>query len=209
MKKSYLLIIGLLVLVLIVVFSYSGTFNKAVGLQEGTDEAWSNVQTDYQRRADLIPNLVAVVQEAAEKEKEIFTEVTRARSGLPSKEEVADLKNRIANAKNPQELQQLEKTLKSNEKAGQTFLNVAVEAYPTLKSQDGFKKLQDQLEGTENRISTSRKRYNESIKSYNIHIRGFFNSMILNPEEFPKKEGFQASAGSDKAVDVREEQKRN
>ena len=209
MKKSYLLIIGILVLVLIVVFSYSGTYNGAVALQEGTDEAWSNVQTDYQRRADLIPNLVAVVQEAAEKEKEIFTEVTRARSGLPSKEEVADLKSRIANAKNPQELQQLEKTLKSNEKAGQTFLNVAVEAYPTLKSQDGFKKLQDQLEGTENRISTSRKRYNEAIKSYNIHIRGFFNSMVLNTEEFPKKEGFQASVGSENAVDVREEMKRD
>ncbi len=144
MKKSYLLIIGILVLVLIVVFSYSGTYNKAVGLQE-TLEAWSNVQTDYQRRADLIPNFLAIDEEAAEKEKEIFTEVTRARSGLPSKEEVADLKSRIANAKNPQELQQLEKTLKSNEKAGQTFLNVAVEAYPTLKSQDGFKKLSEEL----------------------------------------------------------------
>jgi len=197
MKKSYLVIIGILVLVLVVVFSYSGTYNKAVALQEGTYEAWNNVQTDYQRRADLIPNLVSVVQKAADEEKEIFTEVTRARSGLPSKEEIADLKNQIANAKTPAQLQQLESVLKSNEKAGQTFLNVAVEAYPILKSQDGFKKLQDQLEGTENRISTSRKRFNESIKSYNIYIRGFFTSMILNTEEFPKKEGFQASAGAE------------
>ena len=199
MKKSYLLIIGILVLVLIVVFSYSGTYNGAVALQEGTDAAWSNVQTDYQRRADLIPNLVSVTEKASDSEKEIFTEVTRARSGLPSKEEVADLKNQIANAKTPAQLQQLESVLKSNEKAGQTFLNVAVEAYPEIRSTKLFENLQYELSGTENRISTARKRYNESIRSYNIHIRGFFNSMILNAEEFPKKEGFQASVGAENA----------
>ena len=123
MKKSYLVIIGILVLVLVVVFSYSGIFNKAVGLQEGTDEAWSNIQTTYQRRADLIPNLVAVTEKASDSEKEIYTEVTRARKGLPSKEEVADLKTKIADAKTPAQLQQLESILKSNEQAGQTFLN--------------------------------------------------------------------------------------
>jgi LemA protein len=203
MKKSYLVIIGILVLVLVVVFSYSGTFNQAVALQEGTDEAWSNIQTTYQRRADLIPNLVAVTKEASDSEKEIFTEVTRARSGLPSKEEIADLKTQIANAKTPAQLQQLESVLKSNEKAGQTFLNVAVEAYPNIKSTDLFKNLQFELSGTENRISTARKRYNETIKSYNIYIRGFFTSMILNAEEFPKKEGFQANAGAENAPDVK------
>ena len=203
MKKSYLVIIGILVLVLVVVFSYSGTYNEAVGLQEGTDEAWSNIQTTYQRRADLIPNLVAVTEKASDSEKEIFTELTRARSGLPSKEEVADLKTKISNAKTPAQLQQLESVLKSNEKAGQTFLNVAVEAYPEIKSTKLFENLQFELSGTENRISTARKRYNETIKSYNIFIRGFFTSMILNAEEFPKKEGFQATVGSKKAPDVK------
>ena len=111
MKKSYLVIAGILVLVLVVVFSYSGTYNEAVGLQEGTDEAWSNIQTTYQRRADLIPNLVAVTEKASDSEKEIFTELTRARSGLPSKEEVADLKTKIADAKTPAQLQQLESIL--------------------------------------------------------------------------------------------------
>ena len=203
MKKSYLVIAGILVLVLVVVFSYSGTYNEAVGLQEGTDEAWSNIQTTYQRRADLIPNLVAVTEKASDSEKEIFTELTRARSGLPSKEEVADLKTKISNAKTPAQLQQLESILKSNEQAGQTFLNVAVEAYPEIKSTKLFENLQFELSGTENRISTARKRYNETIKSYNIFIRGFFTSMILNAEEFPKKEGFQATAGSEKAPDVK------
>lgn len=203
MKKSYLVIAGILVLVLVVVFSYSGTYNEAVGLQEGTDEAWSNIQTTYQRRADLIPNLVAVTEKASDSEKEIFTELTRARSGLPSKEEVADLKTKISNATTPAQLQQLESVLKSNEKAGQTFLNVAVEAYPEIKSTKLFENLQYELSGTENRISTARKRYNETIKSYNIFIRGFFTSMILNAEEFPKKEGFQASQGSEKAPDVK------
>lgn len=203
MKKSYLVIIGVLVLVLVVVFSYSGIFNKAVGLQEGTDEAWSNIQTTYQRRADLIPNLVAVTEKASDSEKEIYTEVTRARKGLPSKEEVADLKTKIADAKTPAQLQQLESILKSNEQAGQTFLNVAVEAYPEIKSTKLFENLQFELSGTENRISTARKRYNETIKSYNTYIRGFFTSMILNTEEFPKKEGFQANTGAENVPDVK------
>jgi len=78
-----------------------------------------------------------------------------------------------------------------------------VEAYPEIKSTKLFENLQFELSGTENRISTARKRYNETIKSYNIFIRGFFTSMILNAEEFPKKEGFQATEGSEKAPDVK------
>ena len=92
MKKSYLVIIGILVLVLVVVFSYSGTYNKAVGLQETLDQSWNDVGAAYQRRADLVPQLVATVKGAAENEKGIVTEVTLARAG-------------IVNAKTPEDME--------------------------------------------------------------------------------------------------------
>ncbi len=192
MKKSYIIIGSIILFLLIILFSYRGIYNNAVSLQEGVDESWGNVQATYQRRADLIPQLVDVVMGAVEKEGQIVTDVTRARTGLPSSSEIEDLKNQIANADSPEKLQLLEKQLKSNDKSAQAFLNVAVEAYPNLKSIDGYEALQDQLEGTENRIGKARKDYNEAIKKYNSHIRGFFTKMVLNSEEFPKKKGFEA-----------------
>lgn len=182
MKKSYLLIIGLLVLGLIVVFSYSGTFNKAVGLQETLDQSWNDVGAAYQRRADLVPQLVATVKGAAENERGILTEVTQARAG-------------IVNAKTPQDMELMGKKIN-------TAINLAFEAYPQIRSTENFGVLQAQLEGTENRINKARTDFNGTVKSYNTHIRGFFNSMILNPEEFPKKEGFQPKAGAENATKV-------
>ncbi|MDG1842036.1 MAG: LemA family protein [Crocinitomicaceae bacterium] len=202
MKKSYLIIGGIALLIIIAIGSYASTYNKAVGLQEEVDAQWGNVNNTYQRRLDLIPNLVKVVKSAADKEKEIFESVTRARSGLPSTKELESLKNDIKNAKDPAALQKLEQQLQANEKAAQTFLNVAVEAYPNLKSIEGFKGLQVQLEGTENRINKARDDYNGSVKNYNTHIRGFFASMILNKEEFKKKTAFKAQAGAENAVDI-------
>ena len=205
MKKSYLIIGGIILVIIIAIGSYASTYNKAVGLQEEVDAQWGNVNNTYQRRIDLIPNLVNVVKKAAKSEKDIFESVTRARSGLPSTEELTSLKNDIKNAKDPATLQKLEQQLQSNEKAAQTFLNVAVEAYPNLKSTEGFARLQQQLEGTENRINTARDRFNESVKNYNVLIRGFFTSMILNKEEFPKKSQFEAQSGAENAPTIMEE----
>tara|TARA_B100000524_G_scaffold342899_1_gene238411 strand:- start:1374 stop:1973 length:600 start_codon:yes stop_codon:yes gene_type:complete len=182
MKKSILLIIGVLVLVLIVVFSYSGMYNKAVGLQETLDQSWNDVGAAYQRRADLVPQLVATVKGAAENEKGILTQVTQARAG-------------IVNAESPQDMEMLGKKIN-------TAINLAFEAYPQIRSTENFGALQAQLEGTENRINKSRKDYNATVKQYNTYIRGFFTSMILNAEEFPKKEGFQANAGAENAPEV-------
>ncbi len=201
MKKSYIIIGSIILFLLIVLFSYRGMYNNAVSLQEDVDKTWNNVQTTYQRRADLIPQLVDVVMGAAKKEGQIVTEVTRARAGLPSSTEIEDLKNQIASADSPEKLQLLEKQLKSNEKSAQAFLNVAVEAYPNLKSIEGYQALQGQLEGTENRINKARTDYNESIKNYNTHIRGFFTKMFLNSEEFPKKTGFEADKGAENRTD--------
>lgn len=197
MKKSYIVIGSILLFLLIILLSYRSIYNNAVSLQETVDETWNNVQVTYQRRADLIPQLVDVVMGATKNEKEIVTEVTRARAGLPSQEEIEMLKAEIKNADSPEKLSLLEAKLKSNDRAAQAFLNVAVEAYPNLKSIEGFNSLQGQLEGTENRISKARSDYNESIKKYNSHIRGFFARMVINSEEFPRKTGFEADKGAE------------
>jgi len=183
MKKSYLIIGGIALIIIIAIGSYASTYNKAVGLQEGVNNKWGDVQSSYQRRADLVPQLVATVKGAAENEKEILVTVTKARSG-------------IVNAKTPKDMELLGKEIN-------TAINLAFERYPQIKSTENFGKLQAQLEGTENRINKARDDYNESVKGYNTHIRGFFSSMILNKEEFPKKESFKANAGSENAPKVK------
>ena len=190
MKRSYVILGVIGAVILFAFLGYYNAYNKAVKLQEGVDEKWGNVQSAYQRRADLVPNLVEIVKGAANNEKEILTKVTQARAGMVG---VAD---EISNAKNPQQLEMLGKKIN-------TAINLAYEAYPQSRSTENFQGLQAQLEGTENRINRERDLYNESIKEYNTHIRGFFNSMFLNKEEFPKKEGFKAAAGAEKAPSVK------
>jgi LemA protein len=190
MKRSYVVLGVIGAIILFAFLGYYNSYNKAVKLQEGVDEKWANVQSVYQRRADLVPNIVKIVMEAANNEKEILIKVTEARSGMVG---VAD---EIKNAKNPQQLEMLGKKIN-------TAINLAYEAYPQIRSTDGFIEFQKQLEGTENRINRERDLFNESVKEYNTHIRGFFNRMFLSSEEFPKKEGFKAAAGSEKAPEVK------
>lgn len=190
MKRSYVVLGVIVAIILFAFLGYYNSYNKAVKLQEGVDEKWGNVQSAYQRRADLVPNLVEIVKGAANNEKEILIKVTQARAGMVG---VAD---EISNAKNPQQLEMLGKKIN-------TAINLAYEAYPQIRSTENFQGLQMQLEGTENRINRERDLYNESIKEYNTHIRGFFNKMFLSGEEFPKKEGFKAAAGAEKAPDVK------
>jgi LemA protein len=182
MKKGVIAIIVLAVIGLIVFMMYRSSYNTAVSLQENVDEKWGDVGATYQRRADLIPQLVATVKGAAANEKEILTRVTEARAG-------------IVNAKTPEEMDIMGKKIN-------TAINLAFEAYPQIRSTQNFSDLQTQLEGTENRISVARQNYNTAVKEYNSHIRGFFNSMFLNKETFAKKEPFRESPGSDKAPKV-------
>lgn len=170
------------VLGLFVLLAYRSSYNKAITYQEEVDKSWGDVGASYQRRADLVPQLVATVKGAANNEKEILTRVTEARAG-------------IVKAKTPGDFEMLGKEIN-------TAINLAFEAYPQIRSTQNFADLQSQLEGTENRIVKAREDYNESVKTYNSHIRGFFNSMFLNAETFPKKEAFKPSAGSDVAPKV-------
>lgn len=189
MKKSYIIIGGILFLILIAVFAYRSAYNTAVNLQEGVDQAWGDVQSSYQRRADLVPQLVETVKGAAKNEREILTKVTEARSGITG------INDEILNAKNPEQMEVLGKKIN-------TAINLAYEAYPQIRSTENFGALQAQLEGTENRINKARNDYNATIKTYNTHIRGFFTSMMLNKEEFPKKEAFKAAQGAENAPKV-------
>jgi LemA protein len=167
----------------------TGVYDSAISSQEGVNEAFANVQTQYQRRADLIPNLVATVKEAAENEKGILTRVTEARAGITS-------------AQTPEDLEIAGRKIN-------TAINLAFEAYPQIRSTENFKDLQSQLEGTENRISVARERYNEAVKKYNSYVRGYFKKMALNmfgeDEDFTPKKGFTASEAAQDAPSVSEE----
>jgi LemA protein len=189
MKRSYVVLGVIGAIILFAFLGYYNSYNKAVKLQEGVDEKWGNVQSAYQRRADLVPNIAKIVMKAANNEKEILIKVTEARSGMVG---VAD---EIKNAKNPQQLEMLGKKIN-------TAINLAYEAYPQIRSTEGFIEFQKQLEGTENRINRERDLFNESVKEYNTHIRGFFNRMLLNKEEFSKKVSFSADAGAEKAPEI-------
>ena len=182
MKRSYLVIIGLVVFGFIILLAYRSSYNKAITYQEDVDKSWGDVGASYQRRADLVPQLVATVKGAAENEKEILTRVTEARAG-------------IVKAQTPEDMELLGKEIN-------TAINLAFEAYPQIRSTENFGALQAQLEGTENRINKARSDYNEAVKNYNSHIRGFFNSMFLSSETFPKKEAFKAAEGSEVAPTV-------
>ncbi len=182
MKKVLLIVGGLLLLVFIIFMMYRSTYNTAIKLQETVDQKWGDVGATYQRRADLIPQLVATVKGAAANERGILTQVTEARAG-------------IVKAKTPEEMDMAGKKIN-------TAINLAFEAYPQIRSTENFQNLQAQLEGTENRIAIARKDYNGAVKEYNSHIRGFFNSMFLNSETFAKKDVFKESPGSEKAPEV-------
>ena len=166
----------------------TGIYDSAVKSQENVNEAFGNVQAAYQRRADLIPNLVATVKEAAENERGILTEVTQARAG-------------ITNAQTPEDLEIAGRRIN-------TAINLAFEAYPQIRSTENFKDLQSQLEGTENRINVARQRYNETVKEYNSYVRGYFKKMALNmfggDEDFTPKKGFEAAAGAENAPSVQD-----
>lgn len=190
MKPIYVVLTAIAGILLIAFLGYYNLFNSAVKLQEGVNEKWSNVQSAYQRRADLVPNLVETVKGAAKNEQEILTKVTQARAGI------VGINEEITNAKNPEQLEVLGKKIN-------TAINLAYEAYPQIRSTENFQGLQVQLEGTENRINRERDLYNESVKEYNTHVRGFFASMFLNAEKFPVKEGFKAAAGAEKAPNVK------
>lgn len=184
---------ALLVLALILGVATMGTYNRLVGLDESVDTAWSQVENVYQRRADLIPNLVETVRGARDFEQETFTQVAeaRARAGQISFDQ----------APTPEQLQQYQQA-QGELGAALSRLLVTVERYPELRATEAFRDLLAQLEGTENRIAVERRRYNETAREYNTARRSFPTNLIAGMFGFDAKAYFESEPGADRVPDV-------
>ncbi len=191
MKKGAIILIVIGVVFVALFMSFKSSFNGMTLKQEDVSSAWSNVENQYQRRADLIPNLVNTVKGYAEHESSTLTEVTKARAE-------ATKVNLNVDQLDEQSLAAFNKAQGALSSALSKLLVVS-ERYPDLKANENFRDLQAQLEGTENRISTERGRFNESVKSYNTYIRMFPRNMIASMFGFMPKAYFSAEAGSEKA----------
>lgn len=187
----------LVILVIIIGLSFAGTYNKLVGLGQEVDKSWAEVENQYQRRADLVPNLVATVQGAANFEKETLTAVTQARASVGR----ATVEAGKAPT-DPQALAQYEAAQNQLGAALQRLLVVS-ERYPDLKANASFRDLQAQLEGTENRITVARGRFNEAAQSYNTVLKRFPTNLIAGMFGFKERPYFKAiTPGAEKAPAV-------
>jgi len=195
MKKSWI-IIGVIVLVVIIFYSmFKGTYNNMVTKSESVDAQWSQVENVYQRRADLIPNLVNTVKGYATHEKETLEGVVEARAKATSV-------NIDASNLNPQSMQAFQHA-QDGLSGALSKLMVVVEKYPDLKANQNFLDLQAQLEGTENRIAVERKKFNETVRVYNTYIKTFPNNILSGMFGFANKPYFKAQQGSEKAPEVK------
>jgi LemA protein len=191
MRRGLWIAVGVVVVIvlagLLVFGSYVSARNQMVSMQEGVSEQWANVQSQLQRRADLIPNLVATVKGYATHEETVFGEVDKAREALLA-------------AKDPQSSIQANSQLDG----ALGHLLAVVENYPNLKANENFLQLQDQLEGTENRINVERERYNKALRDYNTYVRQFPNNIWASMAGFKENNTFfQASPQSQNAPQVK------
>src|ERR1051326_915837 len=182
-------VLGLIVVIIVVMAA--GGYNRLVGLSQNVDKQWAQVQNVYQRRADLIPNLVSTVSGAANFEKSTLTEVTSARAS------VGQVKISPSHAPdNPAKLAEFDRA-QSQLSSALSRLLVVVERYPELKAPENFKELQAQLEGTENRISVERGRFNEAVQSYNAAVKSFPALLFARTLGFTEKPYFTATPGAE------------
>lgn len=194
MRKFLPWIIGIGIIIILFMWA-KGINNTAVTLNQNIEESWGNVQTSYQRRNDLIGNLVNTVKGYAEHEKTTLTAVIEARAKATSV--TVDPSNIT-----PEQLAAFN-SAQSGVSSSLSRLLVSVEQYPNLKADQSFLKLQDELASTENQILTARTRFNEAVKPYNNHIKIFPNSLFAGIFGFKEKTYFAASEGADKPVEVK------
>jgi LemA protein len=177
---------------LIIGFSAMGTYNGLVTSQQNVTASWAQVENVYQRRSDLIPNLVATVKGYAAHESQTLEAVTASRAQVGSIKMTPDMLN------NPAELQKYEQA-QAGLSSALSRLMVVVERYPDLKANQNFLELQNQLEGTENRISQERRRFNEAAQIYNTKVMQFPGNIFARMFGFREKAYFQSAPGSEKA----------
>lgn len=197
--KTRNILIGLLITLAVIFSVYScvsGTYNSMIELDEQVKQQWAQVENQYQRRYDLIPNLVETVRGYAKHENNVLTQVTEARANVGGMIKIDE-----SMLEDEEKMAQFQKVQDSLSGALQRLLSVT-ENYPELKANQNFLALQDQLEGTENRISIERKRYNETAQEYNTKIRRFPNAFIANMFGFKTKAYFSAAVEAQNAPKV-------
>jgi LemA protein len=188
--------IGIVVVILFILYqTFAGSYNNMVQKNEEVVKQWAQVENTYQRRADLIPNLVSTVKGYADFEKSTLTDVIEARS--KATQVTIDPKNMSAG-----QLQQFQ-AAQGELSSALSRLMVVVERYPDLKANQNFLELQAQLEGTENRIAVERKKFNDTTRTYNTYIKSFPQTMLAGMFGFSEKEYFEAQAGADKVPEVK------
>ncbi len=195
--KGFLAILAILtILVVVILIGGCGTYNRLVGLKQQVDRSWADVQNVYQRRADLIPNLVRTVEGAANFEKTTLTDVIQARQQVTN----VQVDPNVAPS-DPQTLQRFQQT---QDQLSNTLsrLLVVVERYPELKANANFQELQAQLEGTENRIAVERRKFNETVQTYNTAVQTMPTALFAGLLGFSPRPYFTAREGADVAPQV-------
>jgi len=194
MKKT-LIVIGIIVVLLLVFYSFfKNTYNNMVRLGEQVDAQWAQVENVYQRRADLIPNLVNTVKGFAAQEQEVLIGVVEARAKATSV-------NLSADNLNPENLKAFQEA-QAGLSSALARLMVVVEQYPDLKSNQNFLELQAQLEGTENRITVERMKFNDTTREYNTFIKSFPQNLLAGMFGFENKPYFESREGAEEAPKV-------
>lgn len=194
--KIVLIVLGALLLIALLLVGWVvGTYNSLVTADENVNQKWANVQSAYQRRADLIPNLVDTVQEVVEFEQETQTQIAALRSQAVAAKQALD------SADSPEETMA---AIRQVDNVGQKYsgLNINVENYPQLRSNENFLSLQDELAGTENRVKVERDLYNQAVREYNVMVRRVPSNIIAAIFGFGQKDMFEAEEGADTAPDV-------
>ncbi len=195
--RNVLIGIGVVVgIVLIVGLIYMGSYNGLVSRQENVNEKWSQVQNDYQRRADLIPNLVNTVKGVANFEKDTLTAVVEARAKVGTMQVDKNVLN------DPNQFKKFE-AAQGQLSSALSRLMVVIEKYPELKATANFSELQSQLEGTENRITVARRDFNLSAREYNTAIRTMPTSIVASMGGFKERPYFESAPGSEKVPEVK------
>lgn len=179
------IVIGCIALLLLWIIA---GYNGLISSKGAVDNSWAQVETQYQRRMDLVPNLVSTVKGAANFEQETFRAVTEARSGFAQAKSIGDRSGEIQAA--------------SGFDSALSRLLVTVEAYPQLQATQAFRDLMTQLEGTENRVAVSRKDFNDSVFAYNVRVSRFPNLLLANLFGFTLEKSFDAAEGAEKAPAV-------
>ena len=191
-----IVVVAVVVLLIFVAISGVSGYNRVVKLDQGVAQAWSQVENVYQRRADLIPNLVETVKGAANFEQETLTKVIEARAAATQLKITPEMLN------NPQMLQKFEQ-VQGDLSSALSRLLVTVEQYPELKANANYLALQDELAGTENRIAVERLRFTESVQAYNTAVKSFPMNMLAGMFGFAPKAYFEAKEGAEEAPKVK------